>query len=166
MAVCGVRVRVLWVGGRTGSGTDCSWGYGARAVEEAGVVGGGGGGVARAGGRARGAVAAGRRKVGGSRHGSLAVGGNLKFVGVAALSGRGGRAAVGLSRRARRRGGRGRVLVRLRPGRRVRGAAAAGQRKAGGSWYGGAVGNCQVEAAEPRPGCRDARVGVGEGGGR
>ena len=61
-------------------------------------------------------------------------------------------------------GGRGRVLVRLRPGRRVRGAAAAGQRKAGGSWYGGAVGNCQVEAAEPRPGCRDARVGVGEGG--
>ena len=33
-------VAMLWVGGGAGSGMDCSWGYGARAAEEAGVVGG------------------------------------------------------------------------------------------------------------------------------
>jgi hypothetical protein len=52
MAVCGVRVRVLWGGGRTQSGTDCSGGDGARAAEEAGVVGGGGRRRGRPGGRA------------------------------------------------------------------------------------------------------------------
>jgi hypothetical protein len=63
MAVCGVRVRVLWGGGRTEFGTDWSWGYGARAAEEAGVVGGGvaAGSPGRAGGRGEQLRSAGER---------------------------------------------------------------------------------------------------------
>ena len=68
-------VAMLWVGGGPGLAWIVRGGM-ARAPLRKRASWGGGGGVARAGGRAWGAVAAGRRKVGGSQHGSPAVKGN------------------------------------------------------------------------------------------
>ena len=50
------------------------------------------------------------------------------------------------------------MLVRLRPGRRAWGAAAAGQRKVGGSWHGGTTVTRQLEIVRSRRSSRGRAV--------